>query len=93
MQLTSMSCLFMGRGMDQERRDPLKDFFISYTQRDRSWAEWVAWHLEVAGYSTIIQAWNFRPGSNFILEMDKAARVSTHTIAILSPAYLTAFYT
>jgi len=31
-----------------------KDFFISYTGADRQWAEWIAWHLEQAGYSTII---------------------------------------
>jgi hypothetical protein len=37
-----------------------KDFFISYTGKDRPWAEWIAWHLENrGGYSTIIQAWDF----------------------------------
>ncbi|RXK82593.1 toll/interleukin-1 receptor domain-containing protein [Chlorobaculum sp. 24CR] len=48
-----------------------KDFFISYTSADRQWAEWIAWHLEQAGYSTIIQAWDFHPGSNVILEMQR----------------------
>ena len=32
------------------------DFFISYISVDRAWAEWIAWALEEAGYSTIIQA-------------------------------------
>ena len=49
-----------------------KNFFISYTATDRAWAEWVAWQLEVAGYSTRIQAWDFRPGFNFVREMQEA---------------------
>jgi hypothetical protein len=24
----------------------VKDFFISYNQADRAWAEWIAWELE-----------------------------------------------
>jgi hypothetical protein len=28
-----------------------RDFFISYNQADRTWAEWIAWQLEHAGYS------------------------------------------
>ncbi len=37
----------------------MKDFFISYTAKDRQWAEWVAWQLESAKFSTVIQAWDF----------------------------------
>jgi DNA-directed RNA polymerase specialized sigma24 family protein len=65
------------------------DFFISYTQTDRSWAEWIAWELEAAGFTTLLQAWDFAPGTNFLLEMDRAARTATRTIAVLSPTYLT----
>jgi len=70
-----------------------KDFFISYNKADRGWAEWIAWQLEAEGYSTILQAWDFRPGGNFILEMDHATMVATRTIAVLSPDYLDALYT
>lgn len=65
-----------------------KDFFISYTSADRNWAEWIAWQLEDAGYSTIIQAWDFGPGENFVLAMQKAATEAARTIAVLSPDYL-----
>ncbi len=78
----------------QNPHNPLqKDFFISYNKADRRWAEWVAWELEEVGYSTVLQAWDFRPGSNFVLEMDEATREAQQTIAILSPEYLTALYT
>ena len=71
--------------------DP-KDFFISHNQSDRPWAEWLAWTLEEAGYSVIIDAWDFQPGGNFALEMDKAAKQSHKTIAVLSEHYLKAEY-
>jgi len=73
--------------------DASKDFFISYTSADKKWAEWIAWQLEEAQYSTILQAWDFQPGMNFVLEMDKAARVARCTIVVLSPSYLNAQYT
>jgi len=71
----------------------VKDFFISYNSADKTWAEWTAWTLEEAGYTTVLQAWDFRPGSNFVLEMQRAASEAERTIAILSPAYLNALYT
>ena len=51
----------MGRDRQVER-----DFFISYTQADRAWAEWMAWVLEEDGHKVLIQAWDFVPGSNWI---------------------------
>src|SRR5512132_2122157 len=69
------------------------DFFISYTNADLPWAEWIAWQLEAAGHTTVIQAWEFRPGSNCMLEMDRASQEAEQTIAVLSPSYLDAAYT
>lgn len=63
-------------------------FFVSYTQADRPMAEWIAWQLEAAGYSVVIQAWHFRPGQDFVQAMDNAARQADRTLAVLSPAYL-----
>ncbi len=71
----------------------MKDFFISYNGKDKAWAEWIAWQLERAGYSTIIQAWDFRPGGNFVLDMQQAATEAERTIAVLSQNYLNALYT
>ena len=70
-----------------------KDFFISYNKADHRWAEWIALQLEKAGYSTVIQAWDFLPGSNFVLEMDKATKAAKRTIAVLSPDYLHSNFT
>jgi hypothetical protein len=64
------------------------DFFISYTSADAAWAKWVGWVLEEHGASVVLQAWDFRPGSNFVLEMQRAAATAERTIAILSPDYV-----
>ncbi|MCG6157721.1 protein kinase domain-containing protein [Rubinisphaera margarita] len=70
-----------------------KDFFISYNSTDKAWAVWVAWVLEAQGFTTIIQEWDFRPGGDFVLEMQKAATGTKQTIAVLSENYLSAEYT
>jgi hypothetical protein len=71
----------------------MKDFFISYNKTDKTWAEWIAWILEEAGYSVIFQAWDFRPGKNFVLEMQRATNETHKTIILLSENYLNAIYT
>lgn len=70
----------------------MKDFFISYTGKDKDWAEWIAWQLEEAGYSTIIQAWDFRPGSNFVVNMHQALQETERMIAVFSEDYLKSVY-
>jgi tetratricopeptide (TPR) repeat protein len=71
----------------------MKDFFISYNKADRSWAEWIAWELEEAGYSVVIQAWDFRPGSNFVLEMDEGLKEAERVVAVLSPDFINSGFT
>jgi hypothetical protein len=65
------------------------DFYISYVRADRAWAEWIAWCLEEVGYKTTLDLWHFRPGSNLILEINKAVTQAKRTIAVLSPDYIT----
>jgi hypothetical protein len=67
-----------------------KDFFVSYTAADKAWATWIAYILEADGFAVTIQEWDFRPGSNFAAEMDKALKQCPRMIAVLSPAYLKA---
>jgi hypothetical protein len=68
--------------------ETIRNFFISYTAVDRQWAEWIAWKLEEAGYTTILQAWDFAPGSHFVTAMHLATQITERTIAVLSRAYL-----
>ncbi len=81
-----------GNGAEMNSGD-MRDFFISYNRNDRQWAEWLAWTLEEAGFTVYIEAWDFRPGGNFVLEMQRAAARTQKTIAVLSDNYLKAEYT
>jgi tetratricopeptide (TPR) repeat protein len=80
----------MGAAMPEEDR---KDFFISYNKADKAWAEWIAWELEAKGFTTVLQTWDFRPGGNFVLQMQQAATQTQRTLAVLSPDYLTSRFT
>ncbi|MFJ4923011.1 TIR domain-containing protein [Streptomyces sp. NPDC088725] len=68
------------------RADDL-NFFISYSPADEQWASWIAWTLEEAGYRTVIQAWDFVAGTNFIDFMDRGVSESTAVVAVLSQHY------
>ncbi|GIE95342.1 TIR domain-containing protein [Paractinoplanes rishiriensis] len=66
--------------------------FISYAGEDRDWARWIAVELEKAGLTTVYQAADFPAGSDFVHEMHEAATVAEHTVAVLSPDYLTSVH-
>jgi hypothetical protein len=66
------------------------DFFISYAEDDKEWAEWIAWHLEKMGHKTMLRAWDLFPGHYSSLETQKATTNAKRTIAVLSPAYTAA---
>ncbi len=68
------------------------DFFVSYNKADRERADWIARVLEEFGYTAFIQARDIRPGSNFVLEMDRATIQADRVIAVLSPDYLAGRY-
>lgn len=70
-----------------------KDFFISYNHHDEDAARWIAWQLEKEGFTTIIQAWDFLPGNNFVEKMDNALKACKSTIAVLSDNYLQSRFT
>ena len=63
------------------------DFFVSYTSTDSETAEWIAWHLEEAGYTVVIQKWDFVPGASFVEEMQRGLQRADKMIAVISDAY------
>jgi TIR domain len=70
-----------------------RDFFITYTSADRAWAEWIAWELETAGYTTLIQAWDFRPAIDWAIKMQEGATEWSRVLAVLSPRFFESKYT
>lgn len=66
----------------------MKDFFVSYTGSDLNFATWVAELLEANKYSVTIQAWDFRPGDNFVSKINEALIECKKLVVILSNSYL-----
>jgi hypothetical protein len=69
------------------------DFFISYNHKDEGFASWISYLLEESGYKVFYQAWDFKTGNNFILQMQHGAKCANHTLALLSENYLGSDYT
>uniref|UniRef100_UPI00366DCA97 WD40 domain-containing protein n=1 Tax=Plantactinospora solaniradicis TaxID=1723736 RepID=UPI00366DCA97 len=78
--------------MQPGRAERSIDFFISYSPADERWATWLAWEFEAAGYRTMLQAWDFVPGTNFIDFMDRGVREAAVVVAVLSERYLRSTY-
>ncbi|TDB91719.1 TIR domain-containing protein [Actinomadura sp. KC216] len=74
------------------RQERPTDFFISYSPADERWASWIAWQLEAAGHRTMMQAWDFVPGTNFIDFMDRGLSEAKAVVAVLSSNYLRSRY-
>ena len=66
------------------------DFFISFNQADRDWADWIAWTLAEAGHQVWYQNWDIRTGHNFVIEMDEALKENRQIVAVLSDNFLRA---
>ena len=80
------------KDMAKKRKQPMRDFFISYTARDKRWATWVAEVLESEDHTTMIQAWDFKPGGNFVRDMEEALELCRRTVLIYSPYYFKSVY-
>ena len=64
-----------------------KCFFISYTSADAAWATRIARMLEDEGHRTIIQAWDFEVGSNFVACITDAIETCDYVIFVMSKKY------
>jgi hypothetical protein len=58
------------------------DFFVSHTQADRAWAEWIAWILAEDDHRVLVQAWDFVPRSNWVQGRRAGARDAARTGAL-----------
>ncbi len=48
-------------------------------------ADWIAWQLEEAGYTGVIQTWVFRPAFDFVANMRDVRTQADRTLVVLSP--------
>jgi len=70
------------------------DFFVSFTEADAAWAEWIAEQAErVRGVddspSTVLfQKWDFVPGTNWVTMIDNGVQQAARIIPVLTERYL-----
>lgn len=70
-----------------DRTSHPRRLFVSYTGADVEVATRIADALRRAEHEVTIQAVDFQPGNNFVLEMHKALSDADHVVAVLSRAY------
>src|SRR4051794_13268722 len=73
---------------DQAGDGPPTEVFVSYSPSDERWAAWIAWQLEVAGFRTLLRAWDLPPGSPVEDFAERGMRGAAVIVAVLSRAYL-----
>ncbi|MFF8355092.1 FxSxx-COOH system tetratricopeptide repeat protein [Streptomyces chartreusis] len=61
--------------------------FVSHAGHDGQWAEWVAWHLQEAGYEIELDLWHWRTGEDFVKKMNEALERASAVVALFSPQY------
>ncbi len=54
-----------------------KDSFINCTAVDQPWTESITVTLDQAGYTTLVRAFDFRPGDDFMNSMHEATTTSS----------------
>jgi hypothetical protein len=70
------------------------DFFVSYTDSDVSWAEWIAWQLEKGirfgnrPARVFVQVWDAVPGTHWPSRIQRVLPASGRVVPVLSPEYL-----
>ena len=78
----------MSRRADHAGDGPPIDVFVSYCPADERWAAWIAWQLEVAGFRTLLRAWDLPPGTPVEDFVERGMRSAAVIVAVLSRAYL-----
>jgi hypothetical protein len=68
------------------------DFFISHAGRDTTWAEWLGWQLEQAGYTVELDVWDWAPGEDFVARMQQALQRADRLLAVCTSAYFTSVF-
>lgn len=85
---------FDGPTEELERHElPKKDFFISYSGKDKNVVAWINQTLEEAGFTTVLQMRDFATGTDFVANINDALKNSERVIAVISSNYLNSNYT
>ena len=70
------------------------DIFVSYSHADEVFVtDWLVPYLEAKGYDICLDSRDFEIGTPSLVNMERAAERSRHTILVLSPAWVSSEWT
>jgi hypothetical protein len=70
----------------------MADYFVSYTQSDRDFAQWIGKELEALGHKAYIHEWEIEGGENIYGWMENRIDAAHHMLCVVSEEYLKAPY-
>src|SRR3954464_12263989 len=65
---------------------------MSHAGRDTGWAEWLAWQLQEAGYRVELDVWDWAPGEDFVVRMQRALDRADRLLAVCTEAYFSSVF-
>jgi len=68
------------------------NFYISYSQVDKQWAEWISSFLEQEGYSTFWRNRDLKVGDNFVSIIQEYMEKADKLITVFSPSYFSSTF-
>ena len=68
------------------------DIFVSYTNRDRRWAHWIAEELQALGHVPHVHEWEIKGGDDVYAWMERHHDAADHVLCVTSDEYLKAPY-
>jgi hypothetical protein len=63
------------------------DIFVSYTSKDRAWAEWIGQELEKLGHVVHLDAWEISGGGNIMAWMEERHDRADGILCVVSSRY------
>jgi hypothetical protein len=60
------------------------NIFVSYALKDRDWAFWIGWELHRLGHVAHIDAWEIKPGDDFIAWEKQTFAKADHVLLVIS---------
>jgi len=61
----------------------MADYFISYTQSDREWAQWIGKELEAVGHTPHIHEWEIGGGENIYGWIETSIDAAHHMLCVV----------
>ena len=70
----------------------MANIFVSYTESDSQWADWIAIDLRGLGLTPYVHQWEIGSGDDIVASMENRHAAADHVLCVVSPEYWEAAY-